>query len=183
MPMVAEAKRRLGKPVDDPAQESRVQESALLQVRAAAQAAGRPAPEDAAVVAFWQAQFAAAKTLQRRAHGDPSQEYSLETELRPALARIGTKLAWLLVRIPGRLRAADIRARARAELAETGLPAQSIELIAGALSRVSASVAAAPVRCFAPCAALGCTKHHPSETGSIYEVAHIWPSIRAALQR
>jgi cyclohexadienyl dehydratase len=146
MPMVAEAKRRQGKPVDDPAQESRVLESARVQLQEAARQATRPAPDDAAVEAFWQAQFTAAKALQRRASTASSRAYSLETDLRPALARIGTKIAWLLVRMPGGLQAADVRSRARVELADSGLHAGSIDRIADALTRASASIAEASVR-------------------------------------
>jgi cyclohexadienyl dehydratase len=134
MPMVAVAKQRAGQPIEVPAQEARVLEAARKEVHEAAAALGVPAPPDEAITAFFQAQIDAAKRIQQRTPTDPNApEHSLDTELRPALARISARISTLVPRVPRGLDGEATRRKAREELASTGLEGEEIDRLADAL--------------------------------------------------
>jgi cyclohexadienyl dehydratase len=101
MPLVAEAKRRNGTPVEDPAREQRVLDAAAAGVEHAAHERGVAPPDPAEVRAYFEQQIADAKRVQREVLArppDPGLEPAdLALELRPALLRIGDRIAWLLV--------------------------------------------------------------------------------------
>ncbi len=105
MPWVVAAKRRDVRPIADPLREKRVLGAAVAAVAAAAERAGRePLPEEA-VRAFFTAQIEAAKQVQLTAGRVPEPDHEtaapdLEKELRPALVRIGERIAALLLVLP-----------------------------------------------------------------------------------
>lgn len=102
MPSVAEAKRGRGGGVRDVPREARVLDAALAAVSREAARLGRAAPPRTAVEAFYRAQIEAAVDLQRRVLSHPptgAPPFDLADELRPALLRIGDRMAWLLVRL------------------------------------------------------------------------------------
>jgi len=136
-PLVAEAKRRAGLPVAAPAQERRVLEAALAAVREAAARAGRAAPSDAAVRAFFIAQIEAGKALQTRALAGapaPGPPFDLDGELRPALARVGARIAELLVELPPGTPPEELRRAALESLALPGLPEEDARRLADSLA-------------------------------------------------
>lgn len=105
MPSVAAVKRAKVLPIAAPARERKVLAATLAAVREAAAAAGRPAPAADAVNAFTQAQMDAAKAVQMAAVRDeefapPDALPDLDTELRPALLRIGERIAALIIALP-----------------------------------------------------------------------------------
>lgn len=105
MPWVVAAKRRDVRPIADPAREKLVVDAALAAVRSAAERRGVEPPPDAAVEAFFRAQISAAVQVQLAAGraSEPPDESSapdLEQALRPALLRIGERIAELLVLLP-----------------------------------------------------------------------------------
>ncbi|MFT3772958.1 MAG: transporter substrate-binding domain-containing protein [Minicystis sp.] len=135
MPFVAAAKQRTGKGVEDAAQEARVIAAARAIVAQAAADHGVPPPPGAIVDAFFQAQMDAAKAVQQRARLDASAPaFSLEDDLRPAIARITARLAFLLVRLPRGLTPAAVTAKARDDLAESGLQADEIARLAAPIA-------------------------------------------------
>ncbi len=142
MPLVADAKRRTGQAVEDPAQEARVIAAARAVVVRAAADRGAPPPPDVAIDAFFRAQMEAAKAVQQRV-GDVQQRagapaFSLEDDLRPAIARITARLAFLLVRLPAGLTPAAVTEQARDELAASGLSPAEIAGLAAAVAALGA---------------------------------------------
>jgi cyclohexadienyl dehydratase len=134
MPLVAAAKRRAGKAIEDPAQEARVLEAGRAAVFRAAATRGVPPPANEAIDAFFRAQMEAAKAIERRALPDAGEAaFSLENDLRPAIARITARIAFLLVRLPRGLTLEPVLAKGRDELAETGLDPEEIERLVSAL--------------------------------------------------
>lgn len=138
MPWVAEAKRDSQSPVEVPERERRVIDAALARVRAAEAEADRPpgsrVPADA-VRALFGTQIEAAKAIQRRVLAGPRPPGTptppaLDSALRPALLRIGDRIAWLVVRLPGQIPDAEILARSQGELAPLGLPAPLVDELA-----------------------------------------------------
>jgi cyclohexadienyl dehydratase len=135
MPLVAAAKQRAGMPVEDASQEARVRESFRASVREAAAALNVAPPTDEALDAFTQAQMDAAKALQRRVLLEASgPSFSLEQELRPAVARVSAKMAALVVRLPPGLETASVSEQARDWLGATGLEPAEVERLAQALA-------------------------------------------------
>jgi cyclohexadienyl dehydratase len=135
MPLVAAAKQRAGKPVEDTSQEARVLASFRADVSKAAQAAGVAPPPDEALDAFFQAQIDAAKLVQQYAQPESeAHSFSLETELRPAVARISAKMAALVVRLPPGLDQATVLEQARDWLGASGLEAPAVERLARTLA-------------------------------------------------
>jgi cyclohexadienyl dehydratase len=134
MPLVAAAKQREGKAVEDTAQEARVLASFRAEVRSAAAARDMAPPPDEALDAFFQAQMDAAKGVQQRTQASSSSPpLSLETQLRPAVARITTKMAALVTRLPPSLDEAAVLAQARDWLGASGLETSEVERIARTL--------------------------------------------------
>lgn len=124
MPLVAEAKRRTGAPVTVPERESNVIDAALAASREAARDAGLAPLPDRAVRALFEAQIAAAKEIQRAVLSGPAARTSaadLDTALRPALARIGERIARLLPLLPARIDRRALADRARERLRTPGL--------------------------------------------------------------
>ena len=103
MPWVAESKRITGRAVEDLAQEERVLAAAVSGVDAAAARADVAPPNTDVVRAFYRAQIEAAKEIQRTTLGGPvsreAQGTDLSDVLRPALIRIGDRLAQLVVAV------------------------------------------------------------------------------------
>jgi chorismate mutase len=125
MPAVASAKRREGSVVRAPEREQKVLTAAMASTSAAAaQAETAPLPE-LRVRALFRAQIEAAIAVQQAvlsAPADPSApSLDLETELRPALLRIGDRIAWLLVRLPGPLDPGDVDRQTSEALDAPGL--------------------------------------------------------------
>ncbi len=138
MPLVAAAKQRQGKAVEDPAQEARVIESARAQVLRAAAERGTPPPPIAAVDAFFRAQIEAAKAIQQRSPPAPNAPVlSLADDLRPAITRITARMAFLLVRLPAGLSPAAVAEQLREELADTGIAPGEIAGLAAPIAAAS----------------------------------------------
>lgn len=141
MPAVALAKRRASLPVHDPEREQRVIAAALASARQAAQDAGLTPLPDRRVRALFVAQIDAARAVQQAvlaAPPDPSaQARDLEDELRPALLRIGDRVAWLVVRLPGPLDPEDVERRVGEALDVPGLQRRHRRAIADAISQIS----------------------------------------------
>jgi cyclohexadienyl dehydratase len=100
MPAVAAVKRRDGLPIEVPEVEARVIAAGRQSVRREAAAAGRLPPLDRRTDAVFGALIESAKAIQRATPDDRPVTLELAI-LRPALLRIGDKLAFLLVRLPG----------------------------------------------------------------------------------
>ena len=145
MPLVAEAKRSSGGPIEVPEREERVIEAGIEKTRRVALARGVAPPNVEAVRAFYRAQIEAAKAIQRRVLAGPATSDDppdLAGELRPALIRIGDRLAATLVSLPSGgvgpgLAPGEIRAMTRAALSPMALPPDSIEAIAVSISQLS----------------------------------------------
>jgi cyclohexadienyl dehydratase len=108
--------------------------AALASVREAAARAGTTAPSDAAVGAFFTALIDAASEIQEHTLAGPkaAEPADLERSLRPALARISERIAWLLVRLPPALDEASVN-EALAALDPLGVTAATRERIARSL--------------------------------------------------
>lgn len=138
MPDVARAKRAAGLPIEVPEVERRVLRSSGDAVRAAADAAERPAPPAAAVCAFYRAQIEAAKAVQRATPRSLASAPDLDGVLRPAIGRVGARIAWLLVRWPRDLTPDDVRRAVARGLRTPGVSDADREHIADALIDFSA---------------------------------------------
>jgi cyclohexadienyl dehydratase len=107
MPWVGTAKRRDGLPLEDPDREGVVLEEAVEALLAEAHARKLVPPPVLLVRRFFRAQLEAAKQVQWDALRDPAFEApeslpDLDTALRPAISRIGARIArLLLVQPPG----------------------------------------------------------------------------------
>jgi cyclohexadienyl dehydratase len=134
MPFVAAAKQRAGKAIEDPAQEERVVVAGVDAVAKAAAAQGRSPPARVELEAFFRAQIEAAKRVQERVElGADAPAFSLDTDLRPAIARVTARIAFLVVRLRPAVPAADVIAQAHQDLAGSGLTSEEIEKLALAI--------------------------------------------------
>ncbi len=143
MPLVGIAKRRASLPLGVPKREAHVLDAAVESVLAAAEHQGVTPPPQDAVRKLFIAQMEAGKEVQRAALSDPvftSLETvpNLRTELRPALLRIGERIAQLLVALPANLHSAQVIDAARREIRSTQLSDASVLSIADAISELSA---------------------------------------------
>jgi cyclohexadienyl dehydratase len=141
MPAVAAAKRRAGLPVRAPEREEKVLAAAGASTSAAAtQAESAPLPE-LRVRALFRAQIEAAIAVQQAVLSTPpdpnAPTLDLETDLRPALLRIGDRIAWLLVRLPGPLDPSDVDRQTAEALDAHGLDSRHVAAIADAISQLS----------------------------------------------
>jgi cyclohexadienyl dehydratase len=146
MPFVAEAKRRSGTPVRVPAQEARVLDAAVAATHAAAREAARPVPDAAATRALFTELIAAARAVQEATLAGPpapGESPDLVTTIRPALARISERIAWLLVRLPHDLGTDEV-ASALAPLTLPGVETPRRDRIARALVKLSVAPRAWP---------------------------------------
>ncbi len=139
MPLVAAAKREQGYPLAVPEREAAVIETALAGVVAAAERSGRTAPKPTRVRSLFRAQIEAAKQIQVAAVRDDEREPEgplpdVERVLRPALDRIGAKIAALLVALPEGRDAELVRAAARAGLRAPYLDERRREALVEALA-------------------------------------------------
>jgi cyclohexadienyl dehydratase len=92
-------------------------------------------PTDEALGAFFQVQMDAAKRVQQRAPLDAAgPAFSLEGELRPAVARVSAKMAALVVRLPSDLTQAAVLEQARDWLGASGLEAAEVDQLARTLT-------------------------------------------------
>ena len=142
MPWVAAAKRRDVLPIADPAREAEVIEAALTSLHSAAKRSRAAPPPDEAVRAFFRAQIDAARQLQLAAGRDapyPPEEPvpDLETELRPALLRIGERIATLLLALPEGLDAAEVQRAAREGLRSPWLQEDARRKLGDAVTKLS----------------------------------------------
>jgi len=125
----------------------RVVEAAQEATRAAATRLGRRVPEPGATEALFRAQIHAAvaiqhETLERAPAARPPPD--LDRELRPALLRIGERIAELWVRLPIPLDPTTLRESAEQELSTPGLePAAKQQLIE---ALVTAATAHSPLK-------------------------------------
>jgi len=103
MPWVAESKRVTGRAVEDPAREAKVLAAAVQGVERAARERGAEPLDPNRVRAFYAVQIEAAKDIQRRvlagARGKRAGDNDLDQLLRPALIRIGDRIAYLVVAV------------------------------------------------------------------------------------
>jgi cyclohexadienyl dehydratase len=119
MPLVAEAKRAAGAPVDAPGQEARVVATALE----AARETRLTAVSERSLRRFFELQIAAAKEIQRATLAGPAgtaPPADLETALRPPCCG-SRRIALLAQRLPARIDRRDLEARARERLRTPGL--------------------------------------------------------------
>jgi cyclohexadienyl dehydratase len=140
MPLVAEAKRAAGAPVTVPEREARVIDAALAATRKAAREAHRTPLSDRTVRSFFELQIAAAKEIQHATLADPAGEApppDLDTALRPALLRIGNRIAFLLQKLPARIDRGNLGAFARQRLRTPGLSNSTREALVEAILALS----------------------------------------------
>jgi len=142
MPAVANAKRAKGAGVQDATREERVIAAGIDAVSAAAREAKTTAPPEAVTRSFYRALIEAAKTIQGRtltaARAEDAIDADLTEELRPALLRIGEKIALLVVAAQGSeaMTPASVTQRLESALERYSLPKKELEAIAQALSQV-----------------------------------------------
>ena len=167
MPAVARTKAILAQPIEDGAREAQVLAAARRSVAQAAWRAGRPAPEEPIIDELFRAQMEAARWIQLReldarttpmipATSTPptsapraaspgsvdDARAELEGVLRPALIRIGDRLADLLVAWIAEPDAALAPERVARALERHALPAPMIERLAAALQALRKDAAA-----------------------------------------
>ena len=87
---------------------------------------------------------------QRVAAAPAAPAFSLDDDLRPAIARISARLAMLVIRIPPTTERAAVVAEARVDLASSGLDADQIERLAAAIAGLGGERARAPATRTAP---------------------------------
>jgi cyclohexadienyl dehydratase len=144
MPLVGAAKRREGLPLEAPEREAVVLEAALDAARRAAAAQRRPPPPEAPLRRLFEALFDAAKELQWASvqAGDVGEDEplpDLEAALRPALLRIGDRIARLLPALPRELECEAVRAAAQGELRAPRLSEHSKLALADAVCALGAA--------------------------------------------
>ena len=125
-----------------PTRETLVLDAAVESVLAAAERQGVTPPPQDAIRKLFVAQMEAGKEVQRAALSDPvfaSLETvpNLRTELRPALLRIGERIAQLLVALPANLDRAHVIEAARREIRSAQPSDASMLAIADAISKFS----------------------------------------------
>ena len=142
MPMIGAAKRRSGLPLEVPEREEAVLDAAVASALSAATRAGAAPPPERAVRALFRAQMEAAKEVQWNAVSDPNFSApeplpDLNASLRPAVLRIGQRIAQLLLALPQGLDPAPVREAAREALRTPRLSEPSILAIADAIAALS----------------------------------------------
>ena len=140
MPFVAEGKRRSGSPIRVPERETRVIAAGVAAANHAAERAGVAALDETVVANFYRLLIQAARQVQEhRLAGAPSEAEppDLGTEIRPALLRIGDRIAALLVRLPPDLEPEETAASALGQLDTPGLSPAVAKRIGSALAQLS----------------------------------------------
>jgi len=147
MPLLAVAKREAGLPLVVPRRETVVLDAAVADVAAAASGAGIAEPPATPLVrAFFRAQIEASKQVQVSSLKDPAfvrpdAPPDVGEVLRPALMRIGAKIAGLIVALPAGLDPGEVRRAARDQLRTPYLSESSKHSIADAIAALSGGVA------------------------------------------
>lgn len=141
MPLVGFVKRESGVPLEVPEREAFVLDAASEAVLEAASRGERIAPPLPMVRDFFRAQLEAAKQVQRDAVADPTYQPpephpDLDAALRPALLRIGDRIAALIVALPPSDQASRVEPLAETLLREPRLAASSRREIAAAIARL-----------------------------------------------
>jgi cyclohexadienyl dehydratase len=149
MPFVATAKRRASLPIVIPTREALVLDAAAESVRTAAERQGVTPPVEDAVRKLFVALMEAGKEVQIAALTDPyftSLEIlpNLKAELRPALLRIGERIAQLLVALPADLDRAQVIEAAQHELRSAEVSDAATLAIAEAISELTKPPAPVP---------------------------------------
>ncbi|MCR9094705.1 MAG: transporter substrate-binding domain-containing protein [bacterium] len=153
MTEVARVKQVMTRPIEDRPREATVLDRAAGSVANEAAARGLPAPDEAGIRAFYQAQIEAAKSIQRawtRANPTsaeaPAPATALEAaaarladDVRPALLDLGDRIAALLVEAAASDVDAPTRKAVGDALARHALPASDLEAIHASLERVLAA--------------------------------------------
>jgi cyclohexadienyl dehydratase len=139
MPLVGVAKRDQGIPLEVPEREAIVLDDAVAAVRATAERDDIEPPSDDAIRAFFRAQMDAAKQVQWAAVQDsdydpPEPRPSVREVLRPALLRIGGRIATLAVALPPEHTPEEVLTAARAELRSPYITSPAIDAIAKAIA-------------------------------------------------
>jgi cyclohexadienyl dehydratase len=139
MPWVAEGKRRSNSPIRVPEREAQVIAAGVAAASRAAQRAGRAPLPESAVADFYRLLIGAARQVQEQhlagsASATPPPD--LVTEIRPALLRIGERIAALLVRLPRGLDPESTAEEALLQLDTPGLSDASKRKIGLALARL-----------------------------------------------
>jgi cyclohexadienyl dehydratase len=140
MPLVARVKRAQGLPIQAPEREAHVLDAAVAALGEAAAAAGRRAPDEGAVRALYRTQIEVAKAVQRATPVTPGAflgaVYDLQGDMRPALLRIGEKIARLLVALPPSLDCERVRRDAQSALRAPHLSDADVRAVADAVAGV-----------------------------------------------
>ncbi len=144
MPVIGMAKRQQAYPIEDLAREEYVIDAALASVRRAAQRQGRREPPEEPVRELFEALIHASKQIQLRAVHEEKSDFAgpipdFASQLRPALVRIGDRIARLLVTLPEGLGEAGLLAETREALRSVWLDADSQRRIAEAIARTTAA--------------------------------------------
>ncbi len=142
MPLVGIAKQRASLPLVIPKREALVLDAAVESVRAASERKGVTPPPQDAVRKLFSAQMQAGVEVQRAALSDPvftalESVPNLESELRPALLRIGERIAQLLVALPADLDRTRVIEAARRELRSARISDASMLAIVDAISELT----------------------------------------------
>ena len=115
-------------------------DAALAATRKAAREAHLTPIPDRTVRSFFELQIAAAKEIQHAALAAPPGEAppaDLDTALRPALVRIGNRIAFLLQRLPARIDRGNLEASARRRLRTPGLSDSARDALVEAILALS----------------------------------------------
>lgn len=146
---VARVKQVMGRAIEDRPRESKVLARAVAAVDREADASATPAPDEAAVRAFYQAQIEAAKSIQRAWTDAHPGEMSASTDaarraarirlaedVRPALLDLGDRIATLVVLAAASGEPPPSRERVRESLSRHELPASDLAAIHTSLERL-----------------------------------------------
>jgi cyclohexadienyl dehydratase len=142
MPLVAFVKREVGVPLEVPEREEVVLDAATEAVLEAAATLEVKPPSALHVRGFFRAQIAAAKEIQRRSVEDRAFRAEpplpdLDATLRPALLRIGARIARLLLVVPPGLEGTAVYEATREELRAPYLTDPSRRELADAIATLS----------------------------------------------
>lgn len=144
MPAIAESKRVTGKAIEDLEQEERVIRAAVEGVSNEAVRQGSIAPDAKIVEQFFRVQIEAAKTIQRYTMTQPpsiDQPPDLVNELRPALARISSRINQMICLLPSMERRNEKEARqlVTVALSNHNLPEYEVQWLGEALMELAES--------------------------------------------
>jgi cyclohexadienyl dehydratase len=149
MPWVAAAKRRDGLPLVAPTREAAVLEESTKAVLADAKSRGVAPPPESLVRAFFEAQMEAARQVQRDVSRDagysaPESLPDLDAALRPAISRIGARIARLVLALSPDTDRDRISKALTAGVRTTWVTPASKDAIADSLAALVASRASKP---------------------------------------